>query len=114
MSQRNIPRAQTVPEFWQGSEEEHRRKLGQALNQLLKGVSNNHYTVTLDAGDTETTVLHPPIRPGSAVQITPGTEHAAASFATGLIWVTTETGKAIIHHDSSALTDRVFYLTFSG
>ncbi len=114
MSQSNIPRAQTVPEFWKGNEEDHRRKLGAAVNQLLKGVSNNHFTVILDVGDTETTVLHPPIRPGSAIQVTPGSATAAASFSTGFIWVEAQTGKAIIHHDSSTDTDRIFHLTFSG
>jgi hypothetical protein len=114
MAQTNIPRAQTVPDYWKGNEEEHRRKLGQAVNQLMKGVSNNHFSVTLDAGDTETTVLHPPIRPGSAIQITPGSASAATSFASGAIWVEAQTGKAIIHHDSSTATDRLFHLTFSG
>lgn len=114
MSQSNIPRAQTVPEYWKGSEEEHRRKLGAAVNQLFKGVSNNHFRVTLEVNKTTTEVIFAPIRFGSAIQITPGSASAATSFATGAIWVETETGKAIIHHDSSTVTDRIFHLTFSG
>jgi hypothetical protein len=113
MAQENLPRAVTVPEFWQ-NEEEHRRKLGKAVNQLQKGVSNNHFKVTLTRGETETEVMFPPIRPGATVQLTPGSASAAESYATGAIWVETEAGKAIIHHDASAATDRIFHLTFSG
>jgi len=114
MAQSNIPRAQNVPEFWKGDEEEHRRKISSAINQLQRGVSNNCFTVTLEADDTETEVLHEPCRPGTAVQMTPGSASAAASFATGVIWVETEQGKATIHHDSSSATDRVFHVTFNG
>jgi hypothetical protein len=114
MAQENLPRAATVPEFWAGDEAEHRRKLGMAVNQLQKGVSNNHFKVTLALGETETEVLFAPIRPGATVQLTPGSASAAASYATGVIWVETEQGKAIVHHDASAATDRIFHLTFSG
>lgn len=114
MAQSNIPRAQTVPEFWKGNEEEHRRKISAALNQLFKGISNNHYTVTLDPDATSTEVMHPPVRPGTAVQLTPGSAEAAAAMASGEVWVETETGKAIIKHDSSIETGRIFHLTFSG
>jgi hypothetical protein len=114
MAQDNLPRAQTVPEFWGGPEEEHRRKIAVGLNMLMRGVSNNHFKATLDPSETTTEVSHPPVRPGSGVQITPGSESAAASFATGAIWVETQQGKAIIHHDESELTDRIFHLAFFG
>jgi hypothetical protein len=114
MSQSNLPRAQVVPEFWKEDEAEHRRKLSQAVNMLMKGVSNNHFTVTLDAEETTTEVMHPPVRSGAGVQITPASSSAATSFASGLIWVETENGKAIIHHDASSATDRVFHLAFFG
>jgi hypothetical protein len=114
MGQENLPRATTVPEFWKGNEEEHRRKMSQAINQIQKGVTNNHYTVTLSANATTTEVRHPPARSGSGVQITPKTASAAASLAAGGIFVETETGKAIIHHDASAATDRIFHLAFFG
>jgi hypothetical protein len=114
MAQSNIPRAQVVPEHWKGDEEEHRRKIGQAVNQLQKGVSNNHFKATLDADETTTEVLHPPVRSGAGVQLTPGSASAATSFATGDIWVETQNGKAIIHHDASAATDRIFHLAFFG
>jgi hypothetical protein len=114
VSQSNLPRAQTVPEFWEGDEKEHRRKLATAVNQLQKGVTNNHYAVTLEAGETTTEVMHPPVRPGAGVQITPGSASAAVSFAAGVIWVEAENEKAIIHHDSTSDTDRLFHLTFSG
>ena len=114
MAQSNIPRAQIVPEFWKGDEEEHRRKISMALNQIQKGVSNNHFKVTLEVGETETIVTHPPMRTGSAVQLTPGSATAAASFATGSIWAEVKTGEAVIHHDSSTDDDRIFHLTFNG
>jgi len=114
MAQSNIPRAQTVPEFWKGEEEEHRRKLSTAINQIMKGVSNNHFKVTLEAGETSTEVMHPPVRVGASVSLTPGSASAAAAMATGNVWVETATGKAIIHHDASAETDRTFHLAFFG
>lgn len=114
MAQSNIPRAQTVPEFWRGDEEEHRRKIATAVNQLQKGVSNNHFSVTLDANQTTTEVMHPPVRAGSAVHLTPGSASAATSFSAGNIWVEAQKEKAIIHHDSSTVTDRIFHLSFAG
>ena len=114
MSQSNIPRAQVVPEFWKGDEEEHRRKMATAINQLQKGVTNNHFAVTLEVNATTTEVTHPPVRPGSAVHLTPGSASAATSFAEGAIWVEAESERAIIHHDSSSLSDRIFHLSFAG
>ena len=114
MSQSNIPRAQVVPEYWKDDPEEHLRKLATAINQLQKGVSNNHFSVTLEANETTTEVTHPPVRSGSAVTLTPGSASAATSFAAGNIWVESATGRAIVHHDSSATTDRIFHLTFAG
>ena len=112
MSQSNIPRAQTVTEYWNGEEGEHRRRLGVAINQMQKGVSNNHFSVTLDANSTTTEVMHPPVRPGGTVQVTAASASAAATIAAGTVWVETESEKAIIHHDSSAATDRTFHLAF--
>ena len=112
MSQENLPRAATVEEFHVGDEAEHRRRLSVAVNQILKGVSNNHFSVTLEANETTTEVMHPPVRTGAGVTLTPGSASAATSFAAGGIWVETENGKAIIHHDSSAETDRKFFLAF--
>lgn len=114
MGQSNIPRAQTVPEFWESDEAEHRRKMATALNELQKGVGNNHYKVTLEIDATETEVMHQSCRSGAGVQITPGSASAATSFAAGVIWVETQNGKAIVHHDSSSVTDRIFHLAFNG
>lgn len=114
MAQENIPRAQTVPEFWNFAPEEHARKLAVALNQVQRGVTNNHFKVTLEANETETEVMFTPIRAGSAVQLTPASESAAIAIANGVIWVETENEKAIIHHDASAETGRIFHLTFNG
>jgi len=114
MGQSNIPRAQVVPEFWKGDEEEHRRKMATAINQIQKGVTNNHFKVTLEVNETTTEVMHPPVRPGSAVHLTPGSASAATSFADGNIWVEAKNEKAIIHHDASSVTDRIFHLSFAG
>lgn len=114
MSQENLPRAQTVPEYWNGPEEEHRRKLGAAIGQLQKGVTNNHYCATLEVNATTTEVLHPPARSGSTVLLTPASASAATSFSAGVVWVEAIDGKAVIHHDSSSVTDRRFHLAFLG
>jgi hypothetical protein len=114
VAQSNIPRAETVPEFWEGDEKDHRRKMATAVNQLQKGVGNNHFTVSLEVSEFETEVMHPPCRSGAGVQITPASASAATSLAAGGIWVETQNGKAIIHHDSSSASDRTFHLAFNG
>ena len=107
-------RTQSVPEFWAGADSEHRRKMALAINGLLQGRLNSHFTVTLTPDATETELRYTDSRPGVTMLLTPNSPTAAASQAAGTIWVETQTGKAIIHHDASPATDRRFFAVFIG
>ena len=111
MSQNRPRQRQTAPTFWQGPEEEHRRKLADASNAALSGQTNNQFTVTLEANATETEVTYEKCRPDISVNLTAAS--GSATTAAG-VWVEPKIGKAIIHHDSSTATDRKFFVVFVG
>jgi len=111
MSQ-NTPRVrQTTPEYWEGRENEHRRKIAATANAALYGQTNNQFTVILEPNATETTILYEKSRPDISVNLTPGSLSAAMSVG---VWVEPATGSAKIHHDSSTATDRKFFAVFVG
>lgn len=111
MSHQNTPRQSvTPPEFWQ-DEAEHRRKIAVATAAALSGQTNNQFTVTLGAGETQSEVLYTKCRPDISVNLTPASATAAAAVG---VWVEPQKGKAIIHHDSSPATDRRFFAVFVG
>jgi hypothetical protein len=97
-------RSQTVPTFWSGPEEEHRRKMAHAINALMKGQGNNGFAVTLtpDAVLTELEVEF--ARPGNIAQLQPMSASAAASLAS--VWTEVEIGRVNLHHDSQPAADR--------
>ncbi len=109
MTQNRPRQRKPVPKYW-NSEEEHLRKVSDGANAALSGQTNNQFTVTLDPDETTTEVLYEKCRPDISVNLTPGSASAAAST----VWVEPQTGKAIIHHDSSPDTDRKFFAVFVG
>ena len=107
------PRSKTVPEWWSDDrKDELARKVGQAVNAIMNGQTNNHFTVTLDPNKTTTTIPYAPARPGSSPVLTPLTASAAASAA--LVFAEPGTGEVVICHDSSAATDRRYALVIVG
>ena len=107
-------RNRSVPEFWRGKPEEHSRKLAQALNGMLDGQTNNQFTVTLEAGKTQTEVAFLPSRPEVAVLVTPQNQPAAALMRTTDVYAEADTGKVRIKHDASAVGTEKFSLIVVG
>ncbi len=114
MSHDKEHRSVYVPEHWGGSPAEHLRKIALSVNQMLNGMLNNHYTVTLEANETETIVPFEPCRPGVSVLFSPRTSSAAAAMAAGSVWAQPESGQCRVIHDADPATDRVFSLVFVG
>jgi N-acetylmuramic acid 6-phosphate (MurNAc-6-P) etherase len=103
-----------VPEFFQGSREEHARLIAQGVNGLLKGQSNNVYTVTLDptpATSTSVTVIH--ARPGQVAQLVAQSAAAAAEVAAGTIYTEVQNGSIVIYHAAGG-SDRTFGVVLNG
>jgi hypothetical protein len=101
----------TVPERWE-KEEEHRRKIAQAVNDLQRGRTNNVFTATLTANATMTTVSVSFARVGDAAVLTPQSSSAAASAAN--VYTVVTNGTIEVHHDASAATDRTFGIVLFG
>jgi hypothetical protein len=82
----------------------------QALQEVIKGNTNNVGTITLRASQTTTTVSSPIIAAGGHVVLTPRTANAAAEVGNGTLYVdpVTASGSFVIHHASNAQVDRVF------
>ena len=66
------------PRFWNGKPEEHMRKIADSVRGILDGKTNNHYTVTLDAGEVATEISFSTAKPGVSVLLTPQNAVAAA------------------------------------
>lgn len=113
MSHGREHRTQSLPETW-GREDEHRRKLAQAINSLLRGESNNHYTVTLTPDATETEIQYPSARSGVVPVLQPLSPGAAAALASGSVYATAENGKVVIHHDADPSDERTLGVVIVG
>lgn len=87
-------------EFIAGRENESIRELAQTATALLKGQSNNHFTVTIVAGTTTTTRAVEFSRRGVCPFIAMTSAEVAAAIADGLLWVETRGGEFIVHHDA--------------
>lgn len=106
-------RTNSVPETWSRNRaDELHRKVAQALNSVLRGETNNHFTVTLAPGTTETEVRYSSARPGVVPVLTPLSASAAAAAA--IVWASAELGKVVLHHDSDPATDRAFGVVIIG
>ena len=82
-------------------------KFAFALQQLAQGRSNAVGEVTLQAGQTTTTVINQTCGPESIVLLMPKTLNAAAALATTYV-KTTAPGTFTLTHTSAASTDRTF------
>ena len=113
MSHTSSHRSKNVPDSW-GQEGEHRRKLAHALNGVLRGETNNHFTVTLDPDATSTEVSFEPSRTGATPVLSPLSAAGATAIATGQVYAVASDGKVTIHHDSSSDIDRQVALVILG
>lgn len=107
-------RSQSPPVSWRGKEEEHRRKIAQSLRGVLFGQTNNHFSVTLDAGTVCTEVDFPSARLGVSISITPQNQVAATFMRTNDVWGEVETGKVKICHASTAVGTEKFAVVIVG
>lgn len=101
MSHSSEHRSEMPPTFW-ASPEEMGRKLSNSVRGILRGETNNHFTVTLDAGTDCTEIRYTSARPGMAIQITAQNQAAAAFQRVNDVWGTSETGLVKVCHDATA------------
>jgi hypothetical protein len=106
MSYENGRRTQTTPEFWSQQDAdagEHIRKIAQSVNGILMGQTNNHFTITLEAGVEPLTVPFSSAKTGASVLLFP--QNADAS-ALGGVYATASTdingnGQVTVNHGSA-------------
>jgi len=101
MSYEANSRAQSAPEFWHESKE-HTRKIAQAVNGILNGKTNNSFKVTLEAGETSTSVQFPPAKSGGSAMLFPQNDAAALLARNTNVFASTADGQVTISHGSSA------------
>ena len=103
-----------VPIDWfEGGEAEHRRKMAEAINNILRGkIIQPIGSVTLTASQTTTTLSNPLIGASSWIGFMPTTANAAA--ATANLYVSARSdGSATLTHANNAQVDRTFvYIIF--
>lgn len=87
--------------------------LSQAVNQILKGRTNNVGDVTLTANSATTTLLNPLITPDSHISLRALTANAAAALG-GLYVSARAAGTATLTHANNAQVDKTFTYTIHG
>jgi len=90
-------------------DEQDRRKINTAINQLAQGRSNAAGTVTLAVNQAGTTVTAQNCGVGSVVLLSALTAHAAAEIGNGTLWVSAVAkGSFMLTHANNAQNDRTF------
>ncbi len=98
--------------FWKDPTE-WSAKLARAINNILKGKTNNVGEVTLTANAASTVVTDPRVGYYSVVTLSPTTANAAGAIATTYI-ATYGDGTFTITHANNAQVDKVFKYTVVG
>lgn len=88
-------------------------KLARAVNNILKGKTNNTGSVTLTANAASTTVTDPRVGYNSVVTLSPTTANAASAVATTYI-ATYGDGTFTITHVNDAQVDKTFKYIVTG
>lgn len=102
---------------WLPNGEEHRRLLGEAVQRLAGGKTNNVTKLTLTANAASTTVTDARIGAASYIGFMPETANAAAELAAGTLYVPDSgrvNGSVSITHANNAQTDRTFRIVIIG
>jgi hypothetical protein len=90
-------------------DEQDRRKVNTAINQLAQGRSNAAGTVTLAVNQASTAVTAQNCGVGSVILLSALTPHAAAEIGNGTIWVSAVAkGSFTLGHANNAQNDRTF------
>lgn len=95
-----------VPRKW-GSEQDHRARLADAINNILKGKINAGGELTLTANSATTTLTDIRIGADSVILLQPTTANGAAALA-NVYFGTPGSGTVTINHSNNAQTDRSF------
>lgn len=104
----------TVSRRWH-DEEDHRSRMSDAINQILKGKLNNTGTVTLTANVASTVISDPRIGTDSFIGFMPTTANASAEIGAGTIYISSRGNQtATITHANNAQTDRTFIYQITG
>jgi hypothetical protein len=109
-----MPETQQPPLFFEGSTEEHIRKVALIAREILAGKTNNSQAVTLQPDETETILTGSRYSFETVVNLSPRSASAAVAMAAGVIWIESHKGEIIVHHDSQPDTDRTFGAVFVG
>ncbi len=88
-------------------------KMARAINNILKGKTNNTGDVTLTANAASTVVTDPRVGYYSVVTLSPTTANAAAALATTYI-ATYGDGTFTITHANNAQADKTFKYVVTG
>lgn len=99
---------QVLPPRWTDVGEQVRR-IVTAVNNILRGKTNNVGTVTLTANSATTTLTDIRIGINSVILLQPTTANASAEIGAGAIYFGTPgDGTVTINHANNAQTDRTF------
>jgi hypothetical protein len=102
------------PRFWAGRPDEHIRKVTDSVRGILEGKTNNHFTITIEAGETSQDISYSTAVPGVKVLLFPQNAAAATFQRTTDLFAVGDYGKVTINHDSSAAGTEVFSLVIVG
>lgn len=89
------------------------RKVATAINQILKGKTNNTLTITLAVNADRTEVSDNRIGSQSTILFTPRSASAAAISASVYV-ISKNNGMAVIGHSNDTATDKIFDLAIIG
>lgn len=103
-----------VPEVFLPDEKQHRRRLGQALQNAMAGKLNAVTQVTLAANATSTTLTDARIGANTFIGFTPTTLNAVTALTSGLYVSAKQKGSATLTHASSTHTDQTFDVLLIG
>lgn len=98
---------------YEDDEKSHRRKIADAIFQLLNGKTNNYGTVTLTANAGSTAVTFDKAGINSRITLSPQTANAAGAI--GTTYVSAKGKKTFtLSHANNAQTDRIFDFVVTG
>ena len=91
------------------------RKVVLAVNNILRGKTNNTGSVTLTASSATTTLTDIRIGINSVILLQPTTANASAEIGAGTIYFADPgNGSVVINHANNAQTDRTFKFAIIG
>ena len=91
------------------------RKVSLAVNNILRGKTNNTGAVTLTESSATTTLLDIRIGINSVILLQPTTANASAEIGAGTIYFDDPgNGSVVINHANNVQTDRIFKYAIIG